>query len=244
MTFTDAAAQSQDDRAAPGATWSTGSASANCGCTWAGRTSSSATGARCSGRSGSRSRRAPPRSRWAGCTSALGSQKEADAFAWAVARGADVISCSWGPADGDWWDPSDPVHNEVTPLPDNTRLAIRHAVTAGRGGKGCVICWAAGNGNESADNDGYVTNPDIIAVAACNDRGKRSAYSDMGQAIWCAFPSDNGDPSRTPGIWTTDLSGSAGYNNGNIKKAMPRATTPAPLAAHRVRHREWPAWRR
>ncbi len=150
--------------------------------------------------------------------SALGSQNEADAFAWAVARGADVISCSWGPADGDWWDPSDPVHKEVTPLPDSTRLAIRHAVTAGRGGKGCVIFWAAGNGNESADNDGYVTNPDVIAVAACNDKGKRSAYSDMGQAIWCAFPSSNGNPSLTPGIWTTDLSGPAGYNNGDIKK--------------------------
>jgi hypothetical protein len=70
--------------------------------------------------------------------------KEADAFAWAVAKGADVISCSWGPEDGVWWDPSDPLHREVTPLPDSTRLAIRHAVTNGRGGEGCVIFWAAG----------------------------------------------------------------------------------------------------
>ena len=151
-------------------------------------------------------------------TSALGSQREADAFAWAVAKGADVISCSWGPEDGVWWDPSDPLHREVTPLPDSTRLAIRHAVTNGRGGKGCVIFWAAGNGNESVDNDGYAANPDVIAVAACNDMNRRSAYSDKGRALWCAFPSDNGDTSLTPGIWTTDLSGHAGYNNGDIKK--------------------------
>ena len=152
------------------------------------------------------------------CASALGSQNEADAFHWAVDHGADVISCSWGPVDGDWWDPSDPVHKQPFPLPDSTRLAIRHALEHGRGGKGCVILWAAGNGNESVDLDGYSSNPDVIAVAACNDQGKRSIYSDKGKAIWCAFPSDDGNPTVTPGIWTTDLSGPAGYNDGNTRK--------------------------
>jgi subtilisin family serine protease len=151
-------------------------------------------------------------------SSALCSQNEADAFAWAVAHGADVISCSWGPDDGDWWDPSDPLHHEISPLPDSTRLAIQHAVTNGRNGKGCVIFWAAGNGNESVDNDHYAANPDVIAVGACSDKGKRSAYSDKGRALWCCFPSDDGDPSLTPGIWTTDLSGHPGYNHGNVKK--------------------------
>ena len=104
------------------------------------------------------------------------------------------------------------------PLPDSTRLAIDHAVTLGRNGKGCVVLWGAGNGNESVDNDGYASNPKVIAVAACNDRGKRSAYSDKGKALWCAFPSSAGIPSLTPGIWTTDRSGKSGYNDGNIKK--------------------------
>ena len=52
--------------------------------------------------------------------SALGSQQEADAIYWAASKGADVISCSWGPADGDWWDPSDPVHKEKSLLPEAT----------------------------------------------------------------------------------------------------------------------------
>ena len=56
--------------------------------------------------------------------SALGSQSEADAFFWAAQHGADVISCSWGPKDGKWWDPNDPQHNVVAGLPDSTRLAI------------------------------------------------------------------------------------------------------------------------
>lgn len=147
--------------------------------------------------------------------SELGSQAEADAFVWAADNGADVISCSWGPADGEWWNPNDPVHKQVVPLPDSTRLAMDYAATKGRNGKGCVILFAAGNGNESVDNDGYASYSKVIAVAACNDQSKRSAYSDFGKAVWCAFPSNDGVPSLTPGIWTVDRTGVAGYNPGN-----------------------------
>jgi len=148
--------------------------------------------------------------------SALGSQNEADAFVWAAQNGADVISCSWGPADGVWFEPNDPLHNQKVPLPDSTRLAIDFAINKGRNGKGCVVLFAAGNGNESVDNDGYASYQNVIAVAACNDYGTRSAYSDFGKAIWCAFPSNNGDTSQTTGIWTTDRSGVVGYNSGKV----------------------------
>ena len=72
------------------------------------------------------------------------------------------------------------------------------------------------------DNDGYASYAKVIAVAACNDRGQRSVYSDFGKAVWCAFPSsDFGHPPfnqpepLTPGIWTTDRVGEAGYNVGD-----------------------------
>ena len=147
--------------------------------------------------------------------SVLGSQAEADAFVWAAQNGADVISCSWGPEDGVWFRPEDPRHNQFVPLPDSTRLAMDFAVNQGRNGKGCVILFAAGNGNESVDNDGYASYSKVTAVAACNDQGKRSAYSDFGGAVWCSFPSNHGHPSLTPGIWTTDRTGSLGYNPGD-----------------------------
>jgi subtilisin family serine protease len=157
--------------------------------------------------------------------SPLGSMDEAEAFVWAADHGADVISCSWGPADGEWWNPNDAVHFQHVPLPDSTRLAIDYAATKGRGGKGCVVCFAAGNGNESVDNDGYASYKNVIAVAACNDTSKRSVYSDFGNAIWCAFPSsDFANPAthhpapRTPGIWTTDRTGNAGYNPGGLAR--------------------------
>jgi subtilisin-like proprotein convertase family protein len=113
------------------------------------------------------------------------------------------------------------MHKQVSPLPPNTRLAIDYVTASGRGGKGCVVLFAAGNGNESVDNDGYASYPRVTAVAACNDRGKRSVYSDFGKAVWCAFPSDdmahlpsNHPAPLTPGIWTTDRQGEAGYNSG------------------------------
>lgn len=154
--------------------------------------------------------------------SGLGSQREAAAFIWAADHGADVISCSWGPEDGVWWKLNDPKHRQKAALPASTRLAIDYVTTNGRGGKGCVVLFAAGNGNEPVDNDGYASYEKVIAVSACNDTGKRSVYSDFGNAVWCAFPSsDFGHPPfnqpnpLTTGIWTTDRVGNNGYNTGS-----------------------------
>ncbi|MFC8046656.1 S8 family serine peptidase [Nocardia sp. NPDC057353] len=155
-------------------------------------------------------------------TSGLGSQAEARAFQWAADNGADVISCSWGPADGAWYRPDDPAHQRVVPIPASTRLALEYAANSGRGGRGCVIVFAAGNGNEPADNDGYASHPAVLAVAACNDTGTRSVYSDTGAAVAVAFPSNDFEhaPFRhpaplTPGIWTVDRRGRSGYNPGD-----------------------------
>ncbi len=155
--------------------------------------------------------------------SGLGSLREAEAFRWAADNGADVISCSWGPPDGRWWRLDDPQHNRSFPLPASTRLAIDYATTNGRDGKGCGVLFAAGNGNESVDNDGYASYTNVIAVAACNDRSSRSVYSDKGNAVWCAFPSNdfgygpfNHPSPLTAGVWTTDRLGRAGYNPGQL----------------------------
>ncbi len=156
----------------------------------------------------------------------LGSISEANAFVWAADKGADIISCSWGPADGAFFNPSDPLHTQLFELFDSTRLAINYAIENGRNGKGCVITWAAGNGNENVFFDGYASYEKVIAIAACNDRGKKSVYSDFGDAVWCCFPSNdffvplfNHPAPLTPGIWTTDRRGEFGYNPGGRKNA-------------------------
>jgi subtilisin family serine protease/subtilisin-like proprotein convertase family protein len=127
-----------------------------------------------------------------------GPQDEADAFAFAADNGADIINCSWGPPDE--WPPS------LEVLPDVVRASIEYAATSGRGGKGCVIFFAAGNGYESADTDGYASNPHVISVAASTSEDNHAGYSDFGSSVDISAPSNGGDLSIT----TTDRSGDDG----------------------------------
>lgn len=169
----------------------------------------------------------------------LGSMAEANAFTWAADHGADIISCSWGPMDGNWSDPDDPLHFAFAGLPDHTRLAIDYAIKSGRAGKGCIITFAAGNGNEDCKYDGYAGNEKVIAVSACNDTGKRSVYSDFGKNVWCCFPSSdfgfagfNHPKPLTKGIYTTDRLGKMGYNpDGNYTDSFGGTSSSCPGVA-------------
>jgi subtilisin family serine protease len=157
------------------------------------------------------------------CVSYLGSKDEAFAIVHAVDKGADVISCSWGPEDGDWWSTRSKLHGRRHSISALTDDAIKYAVKKGRKGKGCIILFAAGNGNETCDPDKYISHPDVIAVSACNDRGKKSIYSDYGKCVWVCFPSNDFVAKNfkhprplTTGIWTTDRSGKKGHKKKNF----------------------------
>ncbi|MFJ9696301.1 S8 family serine peptidase [Kitasatospora sp. NPDC101183] len=136
----------------------------------------------------------------------LGSADEARMFQWAADNGADVISCSWGPPDG---------RSAYVPLPGSTEAATAYCAQQGRGGKGIPICWAAGNGNESVDTDGYSCNPNVMAIGATTDRERRAWYSDHGDAIWICAPSSGAASLGEHAVLTTDRTGSAGYNDGS-----------------------------
>ena len=135
----------------------------------------------------------------------LGVADEATMFRWAADQGADVISCSWGPADGT---------GQNDPLPDTTRAAIQYCMTQGRGGKGIPVFWAAGNGNESVSLDGYASNPDVIAVAASTSKETRAHYSDFGPEIAICAPSSGSSAKGEKRIFTVDRRGASGYNPG------------------------------
>jgi len=69
------------------------------------------------------------------------------------------------------------------------------AVTNGRGGKGTIFLWAAGNGNYSGDDsnyDGWANSPHAIAISAINDKGRASWYSEPGTNILVCAPSNGG----------------------------------------------------
>ena len=135
---------------------------------------------------------------------------------------ADVISCSWGPV---------PVYAPLSSLLYNKFREISE--TGGPRGNGSLICFAAGNFNaplNDPDNEsfewrhpsygimntnrailnGNAAHPNILAVSASNSQNIKSAYSNWGDEISVAAPSDNWHPidpqQRMPGrgIWTTD----------------------------------------
>jgi subtilisin family serine protease len=95
-------------------------------------------------------------------------------------------------------------------------VAISNAVFLGRDGKGVVMVRSAGNDRASlvnANDDGYTKDPRIVTVAAVRKDGKVASYSDPGACILVAAPS--GDAAEGyPEVYTTDLLGSAGINQG------------------------------
>ncbi|OYW76748.1 MAG: hypothetical protein B7Z37_07515 [Verrucomicrobia bacterium 12-59-8] len=128
-------------------------------------------------------------------------QQEADAFAYQKDLIA-VKSNSWGPYDGAYGSGGPDVLSQA---------ALEDAATTGRGGKGTVFLWAAGNGNGSGDDsnyDGWANSIYAIAVSAMNDKGRSAFYSEPGANILVCAPSNGGKE----GITTTDRTGALGYN--------------------------------
>lgn len=122
-------------------------------------------------------------------------------FGAAVKAGASVISCSWSPA------------SVYFPLTLRQRNAITKAATQGRHGKGCVIIFSAGNANRPVQGtvnekgwpdqalsgetqwlSGFAVHPDVIAVSASTSLNSKAAYSNWGDHISVAAPSNNGAP--------------------------------------------------
>ncbi|NJL66960.1 MAG: S8 family serine peptidase [Microcoleus sp. SM1_3_4] len=125
-------------------------------------------------------------------------------FNWAIDKGAAVISCSWGPS------------AVYYPLSLRQSAAITKAATQGRGGRGCVILFAAGNANRPVNGtinekgwpanivsgqtkwlSGFAVHPDVIAVSASTSLNKKAAYSNWGSSISICAPSNN----APPGTW-------------------------------------------
>lgn len=142
----------------------------------------------------------------------------ADAFRYAADHGAGVINNSWGPPDG---------RTTLYPLPDVVKAGIDYAINTGRGGKGCIVVFAAGNGNESVMTDGYSSYSRVLAIAASTNQDVHASYSDYGAAIALCAPSNGGSLSIT----TTDRTGTAGYSTGNYTPDFGGTSSAAPVVS-------------
>jgi cell division septation protein DedD len=114
-------------------------------------------------------------------------------FSHCIRNRADVISCSWGTID-----------SRYRPGAEHER-SIRKALTSGRGGKGCVVVFAAGN--EGREYINYYANiPGVIAVGASTSSDTHARYSNRGNGISVVAPSDGGWPI---------IAARAGWDQGN-----------------------------
>ena len=123
-----------------------------------------------------------------------------------------VKNSSWGPPDSD----------QIIKLSSVEEAALREGVTTGRGGKGTIFTWAAGNGGsgDRMDYDGYVSCRFVMPISGVGDGDTRSSFSERGSANFLVAPS--GGNARS--IFTTDLA--AGYTT-----KFTGSSASAPMAA-------------
>lgn len=134
----------------------------------------------------------------------------------------DVYNNSWGPSD------------DLLVFfggPSGTFLnALRTGVQTGRGGRGAIYVWAAGNGALSDDNanyDGFVNSRYTVAVGAVGADGRAASYSEPGACLLVVAPSQGAGP----GILTTDQTGTAGYSPNNTTFSFNGTSAAAPLVS-------------
>jgi subtilisin family serine protease len=157
-------------------------------------------------------------SRW------LSDERLTKLFGYAMDNGADVISCSWSASAWNF------------PLSTKVNAVIHAAATQGRGGKGCVVLFAAGNEDRPLDGEkngrrshnGFAVHPDVLAVGASNSLDERSSYSNYGPELDVCAPS-SGAPGRR--ITTTDRRGVPGYASGDYTSGFGGTSSATPLAA-------------
>ncbi len=121
-----------------------------------------------------------------------------------------VNTNSWGAPDG---------NGNLWPSDLSWQTAIEYGLANGRGGRGIVYTWAAGNGGDASLNGGPVDNSNydgqanfrgVMAVGVVNDRGIKSSYSERGANLWVSAP--GGEFCDTHTITTTDRTGALGDN--------------------------------
>ncbi|MCC6447062.1 MAG: S8 family serine peptidase [Chitinophagaceae bacterium] len=140
-----------------------------------------------------------------------------DAVNWSRTNGAEVISNSWH-----WNNPSALFEQALT-----------NAVTLGRGGLGCVVLFASGNGNNSTIDYPASAIPQVIAVGAMSPCAERKNPSSCDGENWWGSNYGTGLDVMAPGVLiaTTDRQGAAGYSATDYTLGFNGTSSACPHAA-------------
>ncbi|HAO10812.1 MAG TPA: peptidase S8 [Planktothrix sp. UBA8407] len=178
-------------------------------------------------------------------------------FNWAIDKGAAVISCSWG-ASAIYFPLSARQKAVINKAVTQGRkgkgcVVVFAAGNANRPVNG--ILDESGWPNDIISGRvkwlaGFAVHPDIIAVSASNSLGKKSAYSNWGVGVSVCAPSNDAPPGMwlqetgyigTPpvlkgtlpglGIFTTDRTGVAGYDQSDFTPYFGGTSSATPVVA-------------
>lgn len=158
----------------------------------------------------------------------------------AMTRNASAVfisNNSWGPVD---------FTGQLAASSSTWKTAVQTGIGSGRGGKGIIYVWAAGNGHafaggtpivDNSNHDGYANSPYVVNVCAVGDDGIKASYSEKGANLMVCAPSMG---RGNHAITTVDRSGAGGYNttgsspnvsDTNYTNTFNGTSSAAPLAA-------------
>ena len=127
-----------------------------------------------------------------------------------------IYQNSWGSPD----------NGSLHRAPASFLAAIRSGIANGRGGRGSVFVFPAGNGGcptisadtgqcnvDNSNFDGFVNGMGVIAVCAVDDTGRHPFYGEPGANVLLCAPSSGDRPNVTTssirGAWRYDFSGTS-----------------------------------
>lgn len=139
----------------------------------------------------------------------------------AMVRGKAFV----GVSNNSWGDVSDGT-GLVTEADPQWLAGVREGTSTGRGGKGTLYFWAAGNGGDeryrdNSNYDGQANSRFVFAIGGYGANGQVASYSEVGANVLVAAPTE-GDDLRA--LTTTDITGQWGYNDGATAGEHPNAS--------------------
>jgi subtilisin family serine protease len=134
---------------------------------------------------------------------------DVEAFQFALEADVAVVSNSWGYVD--------PI-----PAPAPLAAAIDEVVTSGRGGRGAVVVFAAGNDDRELGDDEIEALPGVLCVGAINNFDDATPFTNRGRAIDVVAPT---------GTLTTDIRGGGGDDPGDYTSLFGGTSSACPVVA-------------
>lgn len=132
-----------------------------------------------------------------------------DAFNFAIEVGAAVVSNSWGFA-------------QAMPVPQPMADAIDNVFRNGRGGKGALVVFAAGNEDREIGPDELLALPSVLTVGAIANFDDKTAFTNFGAAVELVAP---------VGTVTADISGTEGYSATDYTTSFGGTSSACPVVA-------------